>query len=85
MAEAIYILCAATSLACTVLLWRGYVRSRARFLLWCGLCFLLLFANNILLFVDLVLLPDKDLSLPRSFSALAGLAVLLYGLIWESD
>jgi hypothetical protein len=85
MAEAIYILCAATSLACTVLLWRGYRRSHARFLLWSSLCFLCLAANNVLLFVDLVLLPDRDLSAARSFSALAGLLLLLYGLIWDAD
>jgi uncharacterized protein DUF5985 len=85
MAEAIYILCGATSLACAVLLWRGYQRSRARFLLWSGLCFLCLACNNILLFVDLVLLPDRDLSAARSLSALTGLVLLLYGLIWDSD
>jgi hypothetical protein len=92
MAEAVYILCAATSLACAVLLFRGYARSKARFLLWSGLCFAWLTANNVLLFVDKVVFPDVELqlgglsaSLLRSLTALAGLSLLLYGLIWDAD
>lgn len=85
MAEAVYILCAATSIACAVLLWRGYRQSRARFLLWCSVCFIALAANNILLFVDLVLLPNTDLSLARNLTALLGLALMLYGLIWDAE
>jgi hypothetical protein len=85
MAEAVYILCAATSLACAVLLARGYTRSRARFLLWSSLCFLALALNNVLLFADKVVFPDRDLSLWRTATALVGLAVLLYGLIWDAE
>ena len=85
MAEAVYILCAATSAACAVLLLRGFLRSRARFLLWSGLCFAMLALNNALLFVDLVLITDRDLQLWRSAAALTGLALLLYGLIWEAE
>lgn len=85
MAETVYILCTLTSFACAVLLLRGYRRSRARFLLWCALCFVGLAANNLLLFVDLVLLPDVDLSLYRSLTAIGAIAVLLYGLIWDTE
>jgi hypothetical protein len=85
MAETVYVLCAATSIACAVLLWRGYRRSRARFLLWSSLCFAALGANNALLFVDLVLLPNVDLRLVRTLAALGGLLVLLYGLIWDAE
>jgi len=85
MAETIYMLCALTSLACAVLLCRGFARSRARLLLWSGLCFLALTANNVLLFVDLVMLPDVDLSIARSICALVGLAMLLYGLVWDAN
>ncbi|HVT82005.1 MAG TPA: DUF5985 family protein, partial [Phycisphaerae bacterium] len=42
----IYLLCALTSLACAILLARGYLRSRAKILLWSGLCFALLAINN---------------------------------------
>jgi len=85
MAEAVYVLCALTSAACAILLLRGYVRSRARLLLWSGLCFIALTANNALLFVDKVILPEVDLSLYRTSTAMAGLLLLLFGLIWDAD
>jgi hypothetical protein len=87
----VYILCAATSLFCAVLLARGYLRTRARLLLWSTLCFVALFFNNILLWVDKVWLPDQtailgiEFPLLRAIFAFAGLSVLLFGLIWDSD
>jgi hypothetical protein len=83
MAEIVYILSALTSLACALMLFRGYVKNRTRFLLWSSLCFIGLTLNNLLLFVDLVLVPGVDLSLWRSLAALMGLSLLLYGLIWD--
>ena len=85
MAELVYILCGLTSLLCAIALWRGYRQSRARLLLWSCLCFFGLFINNVLLFLDKVALPDVDLSLWRTGSALVALLPLLYGLIWESE
>jgi hypothetical protein len=91
MAEAVYILCAATSLACAVLLFRGYRKSRARFLLWSSMCFAALAMNNIILFIDQVILPDVDgvfgvsFVLWRSSVAVLGFALLLYGLIWDAE
>ena len=85
MAEAVYLLCAATSLACAVLLLRAWLTGRQRLLLWSSLCFVGLAANNVLLFVDRVILPTTvDLSLYRSLAGLLGLAILLYGLIWDT-
>ena len=84
MATLVYALCAITSLACAVLLLRGYLRSRARLLLWSGLCFAGLAANNVILLVDKRVVPGMDLSLWRSLPALAGVAILLYGLVWET-
>lgn len=85
MAEAVYLLCAATSVACALLLLRGYRRQRTRLLLWSSVCFVLLALNNALLFIDLIIVPtDVDLSMWRSVTALAGVGVLLFGLIWES-
>jgi hypothetical protein len=87
----VYILCAATSLFCAVMLARGYWRSGARLLLWSTLCFAALFINNILLLIDKVALPDEtelfglQFPLLRSIFAFLGLAVLLFGLIWDSD
>lgn len=86
MAEAVYILCAATSLACAVLLLRAFGRSRARFLLWSGLCFALLTVNNVLLYFDLAVFGDDvDLRVLRHATALAGLLLLLFGLIWDAE
>lgn len=80
---AIYALCAATALACAVLLLRGYRRSGARLLLWAGLCFLGLTLNNALVFVDLVLVPSLDLFTWRNVAALLAVGTLLYGLVWD--
>ena len=91
MAEAVYILCAVTSLACATLLFRAYRNAGPRFLLWGSLCFLALAANNVILFVDKVVLPGVDAVLGiqfpvwRAATALLGLIVLLYGLIWDAE
>lgn len=82
MAESVYILCALLSTACALLLMRAWRRQRTRLLLYSGLCFVWLALNNIILLVDLVLVPDMDLSLARTLSSLGGAATLLYGLIW---
>lgn len=83
MAGIVYVLCALTSLACAVLLLRGYFRGRVRLLLWTGLCFVGLFLNNALLVVD-SRTPAIDLSVWRSLPAAAGLVLLVYGLVWEA-
>lgn len=84
MATLVYSLCAFTSLACCVLLLRGYRASRVRLLLWSGLCFAGLALNNVLLLIDKQMMPSMDLSLWRTLPALAGVALLLYGLVWET-
>lgn len=84
MAEAVYLLCALTSLACAVLLYRGYRRSRTRLLFWSSLCFAGLVLNNILLVVDLVLVPQIDLRMVRASIALLAFSLLVYGLVEES-
>lgn len=80
-----FALCALTSLLCAVLLFRAYARTRAPLLLWSGICFLGLFANNVLLIVDVQVLPSVDLAVWRSLPAVVGLAALVYGLVWEGD
>ena len=85
MAAVIYSLCALTALICTWLLLQAYRRGGYRLLLWSGLCFAGLTLNNLLLVADKLLLPLLDLSVPRAAVALAAMAVLLYGLIWDSE
>lgn len=85
MVAVIYTLCTFTALLCTVLLLQAYRRSRYPFLLWGGLCFAGLTANNALVVVDKLLIPDIDLSTWRLMIGLVAMLVLLYGLIWKVD
>ena len=85
MAPIIYLLCAVAAFLCTFLLLRAYKRSRYRLLLWSGLCFAGLTLNNLILVIDKVVLSGADLSVWRTSVALIAMAVLLYGLIWESE
>jgi len=82
---AIYFLCILTSLVCAWLLIAAFRRQRQNLLLWSAVCFTLLTVNNLLVFADLVLLPDIDLSLARSLTALAAGAVLLGSFIWGME
>jgi hypothetical protein len=81
----VYILCFLTSSACAWLLGRSYSRSRVRLLLWSSICFAFLAANNLVLVLDLVVwpAPEVDLRLPRLLLALAAVASLIWGFIWD--
>lgn len=86
MGPVIYSLCALTSLTCLVLLWRSYRMTGSRLLFWSALCFLLLTVNNVLLVLDKIVFPvEVDLSLWRLVAALAAVALLLFGLVWEEE
>jgi len=82
---AVYGLCLLTSALCAALLIRSYGRSRQPLLLWSAACFSLLAINNLLVVLDMVVLPGIDLSLARQVTSLAAVGVLLYGFIWEVD
>jgi hypothetical protein len=83
MAEAVYALCAITSLVCTVLLLRSWMRTRAALLFWSGICFAGLALSNALLFVDLAVVQDIDLQTIRNIIGLVSLSVLIVALMWE--
>jgi Family of unknown function (DUF5985) len=82
---AVYSLCFLTSAACAILLARSYTRAKARLLLWSALCFLFLAANNLLVIVDMLLLPTWNFALPRLLLSLAAISVLLFGFIWDLE
>ncbi len=85
MAEIVYLLCACMSIACAFMLLRGHFTNQSRLLLWGGLCFGLLALNNIILVVDLVIIPNIEFQgtvWRNGIGATAGCA-LLFGLIWE--
>lgn len=84
MAAALYVATFLTTLLCAILLLRAYARVRRSLLLWSGLCFVGLTVSNILVFADIVL-PTPDLYTWRLGSAVVAMALLLYGLIWESQ
>ena len=84
MAAAVYVLCALTSIACAVLLLRAWRARGVRLLLWSGLGFVGFAIGNVFLVLDAVMMPEVDLSLGQSLPVLAGLLVLIYGLVWDS-
>jgi hypothetical protein len=85
MAEAIYLLCAATSLVAAGMLLRHYRRRRTKLLLWSCVGFVGLSINNVLVYLDLVLFTGVDLSLVRTAIGAAAMLMLVYGLIWEAS
>ena len=84
-ASLVYLLSLGTSAVCAALLARAYLRTRTRLLLWSALCFALLALNNLFVVVDILVLPERDLTLLRDISSLIGISILLYGFIWETD
>jgi hypothetical protein len=84
MAQAVYLLCALASSACALLLLRAYRQSRVRLLFWSTLCFAALAVNNVVLFIDLVIVTDADLTPIRSLVAISGMGALLVSFIWDA-
>ena len=88
MATAVYLLCALTSAACAVLLFRVFWRYRhraRRLVLWSSLSFAWFAVSNALVFTDLVILRTAQFATVRAATACVASACLLFGLIWESE
>jgi hypothetical protein len=83
IASIIYGLCGLTSLLSAMLLWRSYLRSRYRLLLWSALCFTGLTLSNALLMLDKLIFLNVDLLQLRLIASLLALLPLLYGLITD--
>ena len=77
----VYLLCTMTSLLCCLMLVLQYRRSPGPFLMHSAVAFLCFAVSNVLLSVDLVLLPQVDLRLWRNLATLAGVIILLVALI----
>lgn len=84
MAAVVYVLCALTSFACAVFLLRAYVQRRVNLLFWSGLSFIGFALSNLFLVID-TMVPTIDLRFFRSVPVLAGLVVLIYGLVWDTE
>lgn len=82
---AVYLLCFLTSGGCALLLARSYRRTGARLLLWSALCFLFLAGNNLVVILDLLVLPEWDLRAVRHLLSLAAVGVLLFGFVWDRE
>ena len=85
MAEAIYLLCAATGSLSAGLLLRTYRARRTPLLLWSCVAFVGLAVTNILVYADLVLFKAVDLSTAHNLAGAVAMLVLLAGLIWDGD
>jgi hypothetical protein len=85
MGPAVYIIGVVVTFCCGVLLMRAYANVRKRLLLWSGICFFGLAVSNLLVFLDLVILPDVDLYRWRLITAAVAMLLLVYGLVWEGE
>jgi len=85
MGALIYSLCALTSVACLVLLWRSYLTVRSGLLFWSALCFLFLATSNVFLVLDKLVYREVDMTMPRLWSALIAVLLLMIGLIWGEE
>ena len=85
VASIVYGLCMLTALTCAWLLLQAYRKTHYRLLFGCSLFFSISALNNVFLVVDKVLYADIDLTVYRYVVALAGLFVLLPGLILERE
>lgn len=81
----VYALCLITASLCSVLLFRGFARTRHRLLLWSAVCFAFLALNSLVVIVDMLVVPKTDLRLYRHLLSLAAVGTLLFGLIWEDE
>lgn len=84
-APAIYLLCFLAASLCAIMLGRSFLQSRSGLLFWSTLCFSMLALNNLLLVLDLVVLPELDLAIPRGLVSLVAITTLLFGFIWNGE
>jgi hypothetical protein len=84
MATLAYLLCVLTAVGAAVLLTRAYVTTRTRLLWWSAACFWGLSLSNAFTLVDLYVVPSHDYFSARLLVTAGSIALLVFGLIWES-
>jgi len=62
-----------------------FVRNGARLLFWSAACFGLLAIVNLVVVLDMLVLPDIDFRLVRLGFSLAAISLLLFGFTWDND
>jgi hypothetical protein len=67
------------TVACSLMLFRGYRQERVRVLKWSAIFFGFLTLNNVALLVDVMVSPRVDLRLVRLIPTAIGTACLVYG------
>lgn len=84
MAEITYLLCAATALWAAVLLLLRYRATPTRLLFWSAVAFCGLAIQNVLVAVDLLIVPHIDLLPIRAGVAAVAMLVFVGGIISET-
>jgi hypothetical protein len=85
VALAVYLLCTFTSAGCAVLLLRQHRREPGPLVWWSGVSFTAMATANALVLLDLVIWPEGNLQVFRAWAMFLAAALLVYGLVWESD
>jgi hypothetical protein len=88
VATAVYLLCALASASCAILLGRMYWRNRARvrpLVAWSSASFAAFAVSNALVVIDLAILGSPRLLIARAGTACLASAVLLFGLIQDTE
>lgn len=85
LAGIVYVACFLASALCAGLLVRQNTRQPSPVLLWSAACFVLLAFSNLIVVIDMLMLPDVNLRLGRLVLTLLAVSVLLFGFIWEAE
>jgi hypothetical protein len=84
MVSIVYGLGSLTSTLCAWLLFRAYYRTRTNLLFWSAFYFTCFALSNAVLFIDLILLPERDLMIWRTIPTFIGIFGLVFGIISEA-
>ena len=79
----VYTSCAVTASVTATMLLRAWRNTGTAMLFWSGLCFVGLAVSNVVVLVDLLLVPQLDLRWLRSATGLLAVSLLIYGLLLE--